>query len=387
MASDFSVGVILPASGTGERMGLSPPKQFSEMFGKPIFFYSIYCFHRFDWVKTIMLTVSKDYIDGVRKLVADYNLNKVTVIEGGMTRHRSIFKGIQAFSARSPPDVLIIHDAVRLFVTNELARNVVLSAKKHGAAGVMRPLVSTVIAIESNFLEESLDRNRYWASEMPQAFQFDVIKRAYEQSTDYDFDYGTECLLLATKYTGVKAHILEGSDDLWKVTYIKDLYAAEGMLKAHYIQVQLFGTESSHLLVLHLEKHLKSRRIQVSSATGNNVVTPSGNTFVFLHRKISKDIGQQTDMVVKSLKCKNHIPVLNCVVIHVFTGVDKSTCDVSKLNTYLSGLSNTYQQQNVSIYSLLAYKDSRLDEISPLVTELIWERKSVFSGQLYIVGS
>ena len=67
------------------------------------------------------------------------------------------------------------------------------------------------------FLDQSLDRSRYRASEMPQAFKFDVIQGAYQRSTDYDLDYGTECLHLAQKYMHSKVRLIDGPVTLWKV--------------------------------------------------------------------------------------------------------------------------------------------------------------------------
>uniref|UniRef100_A0AAV2MGJ5 D-ribitol-5-phosphate cytidylyltransferase C-terminal domain-containing protein n=1 Tax=Knipowitschia caucasica TaxID=637954 RepID=A0AAV2MGJ5_KNICA len=100
------------------------------------------------------------------------------------------------------------------------------------AAGAIRPLVSTVIAASSDgFLDHSLERVKYRASEMPQGFTYKVISQAYQRCTDHDLDFGTECLHLALQYCGTNAKLIEGPPNLWKVTYRRDLAAAESIIK------------------------------------------------------------------------------------------------------------------------------------------------------------
>lgn len=144
-------------------------------------------------------------------------------------------------------DVVLIHDIVRVLAEENVVKDVANAARLHGASGITRPLTSTVIAKSSDgFLSESLDRTKYVASEMPQGFHFEVINTAYEKATEYDFEFGTECLHLALKYTGTKAWLVEGPDSLWKVTYRKDLFAAEGILTENLSSIYV-EEGSSHL--------------------------------------------------------------------------------------------------------------------------------------------
>ncbi|MED6280394.1 hypothetical protein CHARACLAT_010493, partial [Characodon lateralis] len=100
------------------------------------------------------------------------------------------------------------------------------------AAGAIRPLVSTVIATTSEgYLDHSLERAKYRASEMPQGFRYDVIYQAYQRCTESDLEFGTECLQLALQYSGINAKLIDGPPTLWKVTYKRDLAAAESIIK------------------------------------------------------------------------------------------------------------------------------------------------------------
>ncbi|XP_056611952.1 D-ribitol-5-phosphate cytidylyltransferase isoform X2 [Triplophysa dalaica] len=237
-AVDFPVAVVLPAGGSGERMGLPTPKQFCTILNRPLISYTIQAFERLSWIGTVVVVVAKENHDLMLNIVREFHHTKVKVVHGGTSRHRSIFNGLQAFSnniddSLTPkPKVVIIHDAVRPFVEEDLLLKITLAAKAEGASGAIRPLVSTVIATTlEGYLDHSLERAKYRASEMPQGFLYDIIFQAYQRCSEYDFDFGTECLHLALQYCGTNAKLIEGPPTLWKVTYKRDLAAAEAIIK------------------------------------------------------------------------------------------------------------------------------------------------------------
>ncbi|XP_037860615.1 D-ribitol-5-phosphate cytidylyltransferase isoform X3 [Chlorocebus sabaeus] len=234
----LAVAAVLPAGGCGERMGVPTPKQFCPILERPLISYTLQALERVCWIKDIVVAVTGENMEVMKSIIQKYQHKRISLVEAGVTRHRSIFSGLKALaedqlnSKLSKPEVVIIHDAVRPFVEEDVLLKVVTAAKEHGAAGAIRPLVSTVISPSADgCLDHSLERARHRASEMPQAFLFDVIYEAYQQCTDYDLEFGTECLQLALKYCRTKAKLVEGSPDLWKVTYKRDLYAAESIIK------------------------------------------------------------------------------------------------------------------------------------------------------------
>ncbi|XP_014989413.1 D-ribitol-5-phosphate cytidylyltransferase isoform X3 [Macaca mulatta] len=234
----LAVAAVLPAGGCGERMGVPTPKQFCSILERPLISYTLQALERVCWIKDIVVAVTGENMEVMKSIIQKYQHKRISLVEAGVTRHRSIFSGLKALaedqlnSKLSKPEVVIIHDAVRPFVEEDVLLKVVTAAKEHGAAGAIRPLVSTVISPSADgCLDHSLERARHRASEMPQAFLFDVIYEAYQQCTDYDLEFGTECLQLALKYCRTKAKLVEGSPDLWKVTYKRDLYAAESIIK------------------------------------------------------------------------------------------------------------------------------------------------------------
>lgn len=232
---DFPVSVVLPAGGTGERTGLQTPKQFCSFMGRPLISYTARAFESVSWIQCVVVVVAEESLALMRDIVQRYRHTKVRVVPGGSTRHRSIRRGVQALGELEEtlrPKVVIIHDAVRPFVEEDLLYKITMAAKEQGAAGAIRPLVSTVIATTcEGYLDHSLERAKYRASEMPQGFTYEVINQAYQKCTDYDLDYGTECLHLALQYCGTNAKLIEGPPTLWKVTYKRDLAAAESIIK------------------------------------------------------------------------------------------------------------------------------------------------------------
>ncbi|CAB4013712.1 isoprenoid synthase domain-containing -like, partial [Paramuricea clavata] len=182
---DFRVSVVLPAAGIGSRMGCDIPKQYLKILDRPLLSYTIEAFERVPWIETIVVVgpVTERRKQILENIVLDCNHKKVVTACGESTRHGSIYNGVRYLNTiEQKPDIIIIHDAVRPFIEERLLKEIVVAAQRHGACGVVRPLVSTVLARNtSGFLDHSLDRSKFVASEMPQAFQYDVILNAYRK--------------------------------------------------------------------------------------------------------------------------------------------------------------------------------------------------------------
>ncbi|XP_064300572.1 D-ribitol-5-phosphate cytidylyltransferase isoform X3 [Phalacrocorax carbo] len=373
------VAAVLPAGGSGERLGSATPKQFCAVQGRPLVSYTVRAMERISWISKIIVVVSPENIETMKSIIEKYGHERVMIVEGGITRHRSIFNGLKVFAENEfsnhllqKPEVVIIHDAVRPFVEEDILSKVVLAAKEHGAAGAIRPLVSTVIASAADgCLDHSLERARYRASEMPQAFLFDVIYEAYQQCTDYDLDYGTECLHLALKYCNTNAKLVEGTADLWKVTYKRDLYAAESIIKDNLSQqvcVITYVKEAVAQVGFLLHEYLKSQI------------------------KDKKYAIQETQQLVDMLE-KSNIPLLYPVVlISVHLGVSENisfSIGMEEL-TRIKKFAREVKKKNILVYGLLIqYKDHLLlqetvNSAAALIMALIKDRNPELIGQLLV---
>uniref|UniRef100_U3IIY1 D-ribitol-5-phosphate cytidylyltransferase n=1 Tax=Anas platyrhynchos platyrhynchos TaxID=8840 RepID=U3IIY1_ANAPP len=374
-----AVSAVLPAGGSGERLGGATPKQFCGLQGRPLVSYAVRAMERVSWISDIIVVVSPENIETMKSIVEKYGHKRVTVVKGGITRHRSIFNGLKVFAENQSsnrllqkPEVVIIHDAVRPFVEEDILLKVVTAAKEHGAAGAIRPLVSTVIASgEDGCLDHSLERARYRASEMPQAFLFDVIYEAYQQCTDHDLDYGTECLHLALKYCKTNAKLVEGTADLWKVTYKRDLYAAESIIKDNLSQQICIITDLKEAVAqvgFLLHESLKSQVKDKEYAT--------------------EEIQQLVDMLEKS-----NIPLLYPVIlilVHLSISENISFSIGLEELTKIKKFAREVKKKNILVYGLLIQcKDhfslqETVNSAAALTMALIKDRNPELIGQLLV---
>ncbi|KAK3889982.1 hypothetical protein Pcinc_006057 [Petrolisthes cinctipes] len=201
--------------------------------GKPLILHSLLIFEKVFWIRRIVVVA--DDVQRMRSVITKAALTKVFVIQGGASRHRSIRSGVEALTTLgSPlPNIVLVHDAVRPIIPYTILAKVAVNAEIHGASGVVRPLVSTVVRPDSKgFLSESLIRSQYANSEMPQAFSFSVLRDAYMRCSEDELDHGTECLALVLR-EGIRAKLVPGSPLLWKVTEEKDLVLARSILPKH----------------------------------------------------------------------------------------------------------------------------------------------------------
>ncbi|XP_045434131.1 D-ribitol-5-phosphate cytidylyltransferase isoform X2 [Pipistrellus kuhlii] len=361
-ASSLAVAAVLPAGGSGERMGVPTPKQFCRVLERPLISYTLQALERVCWIKDIVVSVTRENMEVMKDIIQKYQHERVSLVEAGVTRHRSIFNGLKALAEDQPdsklskPEVVIIHDAVRPFVEEDMLLKVATAAKEHGAAGAIRPLVSTVISPSADgCLDHSLERARHRASEMPQAFLYDVIYAAYQQCSDYDLEFGTECLQLALKYCHVKAKLVEGSPDLWK--HVK---VTSGPL-------------------CHAGRDLQQ------------IILEQCYSFVCVNVMTSEF--EETKKLVNMLK-ESHLSVLYPVIVISVHFLDyKSVHFDHKMENLMQirELAKEVKERNILLCGLLIYypQDERklqdsLRQGATVITTLIKERNSAFIGQLLV---
>ncbi|XP_015666296.1 D-ribitol-5-phosphate cytidylyltransferase [Protobothrops mucrosquamatus] len=402
-----SVAAVLPAGGSGERLGGSTPKQFCLMLGRPLISYTVQAIERINWISDVVVVVSSENIEIMKSIIRKYGHERTTVVEGGLTRHRSIFNGLKVFVKGNTfcapfhkPEIIVIHDAVRPFVEEDILFKVVMAAKEHGAAGAIRPLVSTVIASTTNgCLDHSLDRGKYRASEMPQAFLFDKIHQAYLQCSDYDLDYGTECLHLALKYNKINAKLIEGSPDLWKVTYKWDLFAADCLIKDTISQEVCIITDIKEDAVqvgFLLNEKMKSRVKHVQNVAITlhkndnlqNILLGQCYNFICINNKLHGL--EEISLLVDKLENMGALVLYPVVLILVNMGTLENTSFNTGIES-LTILAKEVKKKNILLYGLfIQYKKESLklqetmDSAAALITILIRERNPAFVGQLLV---
>mgnify|MGYP000875934441 CR=1 FL=1 len=235
MMKEKSVAIVL-AAGSGSRMKSNTPKQYMDLGGKPVIYYSLYAFE-ISSIDEVILVVGENEIDyNWEHIVKKYNFTKVSkVIAGGDERYLSVFNGLKAIDYA---DYVLIHDGARPFITIEILEKVLLSVKEHKACVVGMPSKDTIkISDSNNVITSTPDRKYTWIIQTPQAFSYSIIMGAYSKIID-DISKGlgsniniTDDAMVVEHTSNYPIKLIEGSYLNIKVTTPEDLIIGDIFLK------------------------------------------------------------------------------------------------------------------------------------------------------------
>ena len=221
------VSVILLAAGKGSRMKSDKAKQFLEINGKPLLYYSLRTFDASIVDEIILVTRSGD-IDYVREeIVEKYGFHKVKkIIPGGKERFNSVNKGLKVCDKRNK--IIMIHDCARPCVTNRMILDSISGARRYKAVTIAMPVKDTIKVVnEEGFGVETPDRRTLYQIQTPQTFDRKLLEEAYERlrlSGDTDI---TDDTMIVERYLDVSSKMIEGSYENIKVTTPEDIEIAE----------------------------------------------------------------------------------------------------------------------------------------------------------------
>jgi 2-C-methyl-D-erythritol 4-phosphate cytidylyltransferase len=238
----MKVVVIIPAAGLGTRMSSAPEakykkittKQFAELGGTPILIHTLRKFANHPAVSGIHVVLRKNEIDSFRARLEDETFQQqIELLEGGEHRQESVANAMAALSA-APEDIVLVHDAVRPFVTEEIIQQVIEAAQKYGAAIAGMPASDTVKQVERTadgaLITATVPRERVVMAQTPQGFRYDVLKKAFDEASADGF-VGTDEASLVER-SGHEVAVVMGSTRNIKITTPADLKLAEFYLKS-----------------------------------------------------------------------------------------------------------------------------------------------------------
>ncbi|HEY6251154.1 MAG TPA: 2-C-methyl-D-erythritol 4-phosphate cytidylyltransferase [Candidatus Angelobacter sp.] len=234
----MKVVAIIPAAGLGRRMVpggkkvSQPSKQFFEINGTPILIHTLRVFARNQQVNHITVALRKNEMDRFSQQLEKEKLApKVTIVAGGEHRQESVANALASLHA-AEDDVVLVHDAVRPFVDDEIIGNVVREVEKHGAAIAGLPAVDTIKqverAAEGAIITSTIPRERVVQAQTPQGFRYELIKRAFDSAAADGF-IGTDEASLVERL-GAEVWVVMGSARNIKITTPADLEMAEFLL-------------------------------------------------------------------------------------------------------------------------------------------------------------
>ncbi len=216
------VWVIIPAAGTGSRIGGRVKKQFLELKGKPILVHTLQRFELCSSIDEIAVAVPEEAIVEMESLVSRYRLHKVgKIVVGGERRQDSVYNVLCRIMLKDS-DIVLVHDGVRPFIEPKRIAQLVQACSKNDAAVLaVQPKDTIRRSNGGGFFDQTLDRTALWLVQTPQAFKAGLLVKAFESARKEKF-YSTDEAALVERL-GVKVKIVEGSYDNIKITTKEDL--------------------------------------------------------------------------------------------------------------------------------------------------------------------
>ena len=212
----MKTGCVVVAAGRGERAGFGFNKVFAPVAGVSVLTRTLRALAQSGLIDEIVLVLSKTDFGLYKELTEREGVCPLVarLAEGGKTRAESVRSGLSLIDC----DIVLVHDAARPFVTKEIIENVIADAVKFGSGVISTPVTDTVKRVDGDgFAVETLKRSELRAVQTPQAFRFDMLKKAYE-SVPLDAGITDDAMLFERMYSRVKLTEAESAAQNIKLT-------------------------------------------------------------------------------------------------------------------------------------------------------------------------
>ena len=224
------VTAIVLAAGRSTRMGGGPNKQFIELLGKPLIYFSLAAFEQCPNIEAIVLVRRPDCAQQADEVVREYGFKKVAAFaDGGIERQNSVWNGLEKCDRAT--DIAAVHDGARPLLTPALIESTIMSVQAHGTGIAATKVVDTIKeANEDKTVVRTVDRTKLWAVQTPQTVRFSLLREAYTNVFLKQMVVTDEAA--AVESLGQKVHLVETPFLNLKVTTPSDLAMAEALLRA-----------------------------------------------------------------------------------------------------------------------------------------------------------
>lgn len=225
----MNVHVLVPAAGSGSRIGGDTKKQYLQLGDQPVLVQVLSRLAALPQITRIHLIVPEaDVAFCQAELLDRYALEKVgAIIVGGVERQDSVRNGLEACGAKDQ-DVILIHDGVRPFFPKEQIGSLVQLASVEGAGILAIPAQDTIKEVFDGRVRATLDRRLLWQVQTPQAFRCELIREAHRRAHAAGFA-GTDDASLV-EWCGWPVAVLLGHPHNFKITTPEDLALARALL-------------------------------------------------------------------------------------------------------------------------------------------------------------
>lgn len=214
---------VVPAAGSGSRLGARRPKQFLRLGGIPLLVQTLRALARVRELDGIVVAAPPTDVLETRRLLQNHRIPGIlAVVAGGAERQESVWLALQAVPDES--ELLVVHDAVRPFITPQLVRAVIAEARRYGAATCGLPVSETIKRVREGIVETTVEREGLWLVQTPQAFRRDLIWEAHEKAKRDGF-WGTDDAVLVERLR-LPVRMVPGLPENLKITTREDLSRA-----------------------------------------------------------------------------------------------------------------------------------------------------------------
>jgi 2-C-methyl-D-erythritol 4-phosphate cytidylyltransferase len=212
---------ILLAAGRSVRMGGGQGKQLMRIGGRPLIIFSLERLRSHPQIDTIIITCPADRMEDIAKVVKDFSVSDVTLVEGGSTRQESVALALESVKS----DRVLVHEAARPMITHQLIDRLL---EVDGDAVVPTWEVPFTVAVGDTVMRDEIDRSTLRNIQLPQVFDAAVLREAHTQARAKGQD-ATEDSMMVFRM-GRTVRFVEGSADNLKVTYPVDAYVVHALI-------------------------------------------------------------------------------------------------------------------------------------------------------------
>lgn len=224
---------IILAGGVGSRMGVNRPKQFLMVQDKPVISYCFDIFQNHKDIDKIVVVVSDKWKSFVEEYAIKYGVGKICgYAPAGETRQHSIYNGLKCIDENAHgTDIVIIHDAARPLVSDEIISDCIQGATDFDGAMPVISVKDTVYqSADGKSIDKLLKRAELFAGQAPESFKFDKYYEIHNSVTDEEIGNTAGSSEIAYRH-GMEITMVKGSERNLKITTIEDLETFETILK------------------------------------------------------------------------------------------------------------------------------------------------------------
>ena len=229
---------IIIAGGHGQRMGQDIPKQFINVYDKPIIIYTLESFQKHPMIDSVLVVCLDGWHDVLRAYARQYGITKLTqVVSGGATGQESIRNGVYALEGCcTDDDIIVIHDGIRPLVDAEVLTDVILKCREFGNAVTSLPYNEQIFVVsqeDKTTTTQYIPRETLRRVSTPQAYMFGKLLTSYRRAFAEEIGiYGSAYANTMMVELGERLHFAAGSDKNIKLTTKDDLELFKAYLRS-----------------------------------------------------------------------------------------------------------------------------------------------------------